>query len=45
MINARRASLIELQRDYSLEDLYLLLETVLVEAENDRRAQEAAERA
>lgn len=42
MINAGRASLIELQTVYGLEDVYLLLEAVIVDNENQRRQQAAA---
>lgn len=43
MINAKLARLVELQTVYGLEDLYLLLEAMIVDAENERRAQAAAE--
>lgn len=36
------ATLIELERDYGLEDAWKLLEIVLVDQENQRRAMERA---
>ena len=40
MISADRATLKELQTDYSTEDLYLLLELIAVDLHNRRVAEE-----
>ena len=42
IVSARLATLIELDRDYGLEDAWTLLEIVLVDRENERRAIEKA---
>ncbi|AXU19710.1 transcription elongation factor GreA [Novosphingobium sp. THN1] len=41
-MGAGRASLIELQTVYGLEDVYDLMEVSIVGSENERRAHEAA---
>jgi hypothetical protein len=43
VISAGRATLAELQTVYSVEDVYEMIEIVMVDAENERRASAAAE--
>lgn len=42
MIDGGKATLAECQSLYGLEDIYDLLEVMIVSAENERRAHEAA---